>query len=292
MQSSSKVFLWICSLFCLSICLSFSRTEAAEITVHETGKAVYLIAIRGEITDGDASRFERIAALVDNGAVLLESPGGLLLEGLRIGQRIRENGYSTGVAPETECASACALIWLGGELRFLAPSAMIGFHAAFTEDPEGEKRESGMANAMIGMYLSELGFGLSTVVFTTSAGPNDVNWLNANQAMQAGISHFLLEEDGTQIFVGPKDEATSPASKRKPLKLDPGFRWVVLQSAKRKADLSVEIAEALIVKTKNGYFAKVLGPFERATAEQLLNNPSIPADAYLSSGNGFLHWVE
>jgi SepF-like predicted cell division protein (DUF552 family) len=44
-----------------------------------------------------------------------------------------------------------------------------------------------------------------------------------------------------------------------------------------------------IVRTRNGYFASIIGPYEQSVAEELkVTTQFIPSDAYLSSGNGFL----
>lgn len=227
---------------------------------------------------GDASRFLDIVSSVDVGAVLLESPGGNLIDGLVIGRAIRTAGFTTGVAPETACASACALAWLAGTTRYMDPSALVGFHAAYIEE-NGRASESGVGNALVGAYLNELGLGFDAVVFVASAAPNEMNWLNAAKAQQAGIDVVLLEADGAEVEI--EREAV--------LQLPSGFRWIVLESSTSPALLkTVEYADQ-IVRTRNGYFVSIIGPYEESVAENLrLSREFIPSDAYLSSGNGFL----
>lgn len=263
---------------CASILALAEIGEAAEIEVFPTGKGIDLVALRGEILSIDGDKFSDVVAKSNAGAVLLESPGGDLLAGLQIGRLINELGLSTGVAPETACASACALAWLAGSTRFMHPSALVGFHAAYVLDGD-EVKESGVANALVGAYLNELGLGSSAVVFATSASPQGMSWLNAAQARRVGINLVLLEPNGTATEI---DDSAS-------LRLPSGFRWIVLESALTSGGLKLAHLANQTVETSSGYYASVIGPFETDVAEQLVATlPFIPADAYLSSGNGFL----
>jgi hypothetical protein len=88
--------------------------------------------------------------------VFLVSPGGSVRAAKEIGMRIRVRRFDTVVPSGELCASACGLVWLAGAKRFIAPSARIGFHAAYRSDDE-QKRESGAGTAIVGAYLNELG---------------------------------------------------------------------------------------------------------------------------------------
>ena len=212
------------------------------------------------------------------GAVLLESPGGSLLDGLIIGRAIHAAGFSTGVAPETACASACALAWLAGTTRYMHPTALVGFHAAYVEK-NGRISESGVGNALVGAYLNELGLGFDAIVLVASAAPEEMNWLNAAKARQAGIEIVVLKATGAEETI--EREAA--------LKLPSGFRWIVLESSTSPKLLKTAKYADHIVRTRNGYFASIIGPYEQSVADRLkVTTPFIPSDAYLSSGNGFL----
>lgn len=255
-----------------------SAASAADIRLVPTGTPLDMVVVRGEIVSGDADRFLNIARSLDFGAVLLESPGGSLIDGLIIGRAIRAAGFTTGVAPETACASACALAWLAGTTRYMDPAALVGFHAAYVE-VDGRFSESGVGNALVGAYLNELGLGVDAVIFVSSAAPNEMNWLNAAKAQQAGIDVVLLKADGTEKTIEREAE----------LKLPSGFRWIVLESSTSPDRLKTAEYADQIVRTRNGYFAAIIGPYEKSVAESLrLTSSFIPRDAYLSSGNGFL----
>jgi hypothetical protein len=251
---------------------------AADIRLIPTGTPSDLVVLEGEIVQGDADRFLEIVSGKAKGAVLLKSPGGNLIEGLVIGRAIRASGFSTGVAPGTACASACALAWLGGKIRYMDPTALVGFHAAYVIE-SGIVSESGVGNALVGAYLNELGFGSDAVIFVSSAAPNEMNWLNASKAQKVGLDVVLLEADGPKI---PTERATA-------LNLPSGFRWVVLESRSSPENLKTAEFADQEVRTQNGYYASVIGPYEQSVAKKMMSSMSfIPSDAYLSSGNGFL----
>lgn len=237
-----------------------------------------MVVVQGDIVHGDAERFLDTVRSVDVGAVLLKSPGGNLVEGLVIGRAIRASGFTTGVAPGTACASACALAWLGGTTRYMDPTSLVGFHAAYVEE-SGRFSESGVGNALVGAYLNELELGFDAIVFVSSAAPNEMNWLNAAKARKVGIDVVLLEADGSEVTI----------EREVSLRLPSGFRWIVLESSTSPELLKTAELADQVVQTQNGYFASVIGPYEKFVADNLkMTKTFIPSDAYLSSGNGFL----
>jgi len=255
-----------------------SNSFAADIRLIPTGTPLEMVVVQGDIVHGDAERFLDTVRSVDVGAVLLKSPGGNLVEGLVIGRAIRASGFTTGVAPGTACASACALAWLGGTTRYMDPTSLVGFHAAYVEE-SGRFSQSGVGNALVGAYLNELELGFDAIVFVSSAAPNEMNWLNAAKARKVGIDVVLLEADGSEVTI----------EREVSLRLPSGFRWIVLESSTSPELLKTAELADQVVQTQNGYFASVIGPYEKFVADNLkMTKTFIPSDAYLSSGNGFL----
>ena len=60
--------------------------------------------------------------------VRLESPGGHILPAIEIATMIQQRGLDTYVG--RYCASACTVAFMGGQQRWLAPRARLGFHQA------------------------------------------------------------------------------------------------------------------------------------------------------------------
>lgn len=152
-----------------------------------------VVSLTGEMTSADANFFEIMAPSCNGGGVLLESKGGSLQAGLRLGELFRQRGMETAVAYDTLCASSCALAWLGGVKRNMFPTSQIGFHVAYTVDG-GHVAESGLGNALVGYYLGQLGLPRSAIFFISGAAPTSMNWLNYRQVDDLGISINLLGE--------------------------------------------------------------------------------------------------
>jgi hypothetical protein len=117
--------------------------------------------------------------------VFLSSNGGDLTTGLQIGEAIRAKGYQTIIGDDAICASVCGLIWLAGSVRHIAATGHVGFHAAYNSNT---RQETGSGNALVGAYLTNLGYSYAVVEFATSAAPSEINWLHPDNAAQLGIA--------------------------------------------------------------------------------------------------------
>lgn len=168
----------------------------------------YAIVLSGEFEPGDHSAFLSAIDGKPKATISLASPGGVIREALAIGAEINLRNYATMVLPEQECQSACALVWLSGARRYMSLDSVIGFHAAYLQTEDGELRESGMANAEIGSYLTHLGYNKHLIRFATVTGPTDTLQLRPDQARALGVEIFLQE--GTSVRT-PGDLPTVPA---------------------------------------------------------------------------------
>ncbi|SDZ57285.1 hypothetical protein SAMN05444004_12326 [Jannaschia faecimaris] len=155
-----------------------------------------IIHLKGEIESGDAEEFERRAANRAKVTLILESPGGLVAEALRIGATVRLRDFSTMVAADAECYSACGLVWLASQRRYIAASSQIGFHAAYRRVGD-YLEESGEANALIGSYLTHLGLRIEAIRFFTRSGPQELALLTPFRSRALGIDIYL--QDGGRV---------------------------------------------------------------------------------------------
>ena len=171
----------------MAVCI-ISSAKAATINYADVD-GLDTITVVGPINDGDAERFEEVAAAITGRAlVVLSSPGGLVTDGLDIGIAIRRHRYATSVPDSAVCSSICGLMWLAGEPRFISPSSKVGFHAAYRTDGQ----ESGKANALIGAYLSKLGLSYDAIAYMTDAPPDDMRWLTPVDAEKYHITYSLI----------------------------------------------------------------------------------------------------
>ena len=104
--------------------------------------------LKGKIDDGDTFDLQvYIAGLPKKPTIVvyLDSPGGNLREGMRLGRFFNQNKIETVVDSKTRCTSACALAFLGGRdsngkaQRTKASTAGVGFHS-FTRDFDKDKQ--------------------------------------------------------------------------------------------------------------------------------------------------------
>lgn len=156
-----------------------SPASAADIQITlGDAKTPSIIDITGPIESGDADRFYDLSRRAEKAVVFLQSPGGLVEEGLSIAAEIGQRGFSTIVAPGTECYSICAVIWVSGGNRIMDSTSTIGVHAAYRneamEDGTSLATESGVANADIGSFLTHVGLSREAIRYFTTAGPNDI----------------------------------------------------------------------------------------------------------------------
>lgn len=189
------------SLFILALVLFATPSvgKAAEFYNEDLGDGAQAIIITGEIERGDDEKFRQLTIRFPDAIVVLDSPGGALAPALELGRLIRLRGYTTVVLDEDTCTSSCALMWLAGGRRLKAGSGRVGFHASYI-DETGKKVESGVANAVVGHYLSQLGLSQRAVVFATMASPHEIAWLTTGNNADAGIefAHFPSEDGASR----------------------------------------------------------------------------------------------
>lgn len=155
---------------------------AAPVGPKETGA----IVVSGTLQPGDDEIFAKRLMQFPKGIVVLQGDGGDLQAGINIGTAIRLKNYVTLVPPDSHCASACAIAWLGGAPRLMEDGSQVGFHAAYTLK-NGQTTEAGAPNALLGSYLGKIGLPDRAVVYITAAPPEGMTWLSAAEAEKMGI---------------------------------------------------------------------------------------------------------
>jgi hypothetical protein len=169
--------------------LASTGVEAAQIAVRPLDNGSTLVAIEGELDLADIDTFRtRTESLpVGRARVEFSSKGGSLLAGIRIGSLIRTKKFNTVVPDGAQCASACALAWLGGTRRLIGEYASVGFHAAYIVKT-GALSESGPGNAILGAYLNQLGLSEKAILYITHAAPTSMQWMSMEEAAEYGIT--------------------------------------------------------------------------------------------------------
>ncbi len=173
-------------VFSLALITITAQSAVISIISPETSDHAAIVLVEGDFVLGDDKYFTKIALQLDHAIIVFSSDGGNLSAGLGIGKAIRLRQYDSFVMKNSTCASACAIAWLGGIHRYMQDNARIGFHAAYS-DNNGELQESGIANALIGSYLNQLGLPENAIGYITHAAPQSMQRLDVSEARANGI---------------------------------------------------------------------------------------------------------
>lgn len=183
-----------------------------------------VLVVRGEFEFGD--RPEALsAAVAQSGArvVTFNSNGGNVHAAMAFGRTIRALGLETVQLRSAECASACALAFVGGARRTAEPGS-IGVHqSSFSGDAALDGHEAVAAvQAMTGeimTYLIEMGVDPKLLQLSLSIPSSDIRYLTAGEMTQFGVTTSATNQTvtaaagnsqpitkGTTI-AGPSEEA-------------------------------------------------------------------------------------
>ena len=174
-----------------------------------------IIALQGLIDSDTSSKFDAVTTKSASLGcakpwLLLESGGGSLLDGLSLGKEVRMQGFRT--IARYECASACAMIFIGGTERVLAGSrAKIGLHQPASVREVGNSNSRWCGNSFDSNGVREIkGYLLwaipaeaeqvMDIIMRTSC--NAVEWISGRRAIELGIA-TKIESEGIDVFGPP-----------------------------------------------------------------------------------------
>ncbi len=198
--------LWI--LACaVSVLFAPNGANALDFSVHPNNKSATLTAILalGKIEPGDTDKFEAIFSKLPqtkNAAVYLGSPGGNLYEGMRLGAFFSNRRIKTVIEGGYDCASACALAFLGGRdskgqpWRSSSTNSRLGFHAfrgANSEAAPTDQTQSIVSDILRYGKLVDAPIELLIVNFATPS--SDVYWVPNSTLCELGIRLWSVESN-------------------------------------------------------------------------------------------------
>ncbi len=119
----------------ITVMVGVGSASAATLTSSVSKEGKTIIALNGEIAEGDSDTLKALIKTANDGGRLvsglrLNSPGGSLLEGVKLADVIRYAKISTIVANGANCASACFIVFAAGSEKFVSYSASVGVHGA------------------------------------------------------------------------------------------------------------------------------------------------------------------
>lgn len=189
----------------------WASAQALQISVAPPGQGArfldmdnYSVQLSGNIENGDANRLEaKLRPLVADGRIFsfyLNSPGGSLIEGMKIGRVIRKYGLITYVGQHQgdgekslsgHCLSACALSFLGGSYRFVESGSIYGVHRFYNNrSPSSQDMDvAQILSAGVSSYIREMGVEPGLFDQMTLAGKEDMNILPLKTLKELNVTN-------------------------------------------------------------------------------------------------------
>lgn len=209
----------ISAIFASTACFAVTFSCAGTLTADDLDVS---LTLSGEITPGDA---EKIAAhflavkpfspatrtYYFPNALYLNSPGGDVVEALRIADLVRSLGLTVVVVPDGKgvCASSCFLIYVAAvhreasgidEIRVKGAKGNLGplgIHRPYlrgvANDPSGARKQEEVMLSMRA-HLAKSGVGQALIDKMMSHASNDVYWLNSEEVRSLGSYSPGVEE--------------------------------------------------------------------------------------------------
>lgn len=193
-------------LLLLIFCTSAS---AQALTFHNVKGKDGFVYIKGGFEVGDSKRFEQYIerSYTKPHTALLESPGGVSVEGMKLGLIFRKYGMATYVPANSDCASACVYAFIGGVVRSKAKAGRIGVHngsASSSEEYIGRLREiivddelkldvklqlitlvvethAARSVALLANYVQRMGVSMDVLFPSTDTWHVDIKWLSSEE---------------------------------------------------------------------------------------------------------------
>ena len=169
------------------IAASMTSAVIPDVDIDGSGRGRRALAISGKIGSASASWFrDRLseARLAPGDVVLLSSPGGALNQAAIMGEVIRTRGLVTAVATAgasgklrpASCASACVLVYAGGQTRYGIAGSRLGVHRFTTSTPVSDPlAEAQRIQGMVLGYMTKM--GVSSGIVEAMSQTSDIRWL-------------------------------------------------------------------------------------------------------------------
>ena len=193
-------------------------------------ESCYIVA-KGTIVRDTPQRF---TAFLENepwegNKLLLESPGGSLGAGVKLGKLFRDQnlhtivGDGTTVLARTDlpgpatCESACAYAFVGGRTRSLEQGSQLGFHRFYIT---GSTIDGAAAQSLSGILISHLvSMGVDARVFSLAStmGEDEMYYVSPQEAetfdlvTPYGYENFFMEPYGNGVVAASKRKTQTGA---------------------------------------------------------------------------------
>jgi hypothetical protein len=163
--------------------------SAANLTITVSRDNKTIVALNGELAEGDATRLSDIIAASNKSArpasgIRLNSAGGSLIEGVRLAGIVLNAKLATVVPSGATCASACFIVFAAGNEKFAGATSTVGVPGAadrFGPDAAG-------VTPSIVKVVKELGLLDAIVEKMLATRADEVFWLSQDDLRAMGAA--------------------------------------------------------------------------------------------------------
>jgi hypothetical protein len=150
------------------------------------GSDVAALLLQGRIVPGDAARLAQALRGGKFSAVLLNSPGGSVLEARDMARAIRALRVPVVVPDRAVCASACFMLFAAGRDRVAEPGAMIGVHSASVSGGNETMDTLGVTTLMA-REAAQYGVPPAITGRMVTTAPGQMAWLTRGELEAMGV---------------------------------------------------------------------------------------------------------
>ena len=198
--------------FAILTLLSIDRASA-EIrfdTTTSTDSPV-IIAYGNFVPSQDFSELEALVASSGASVITFDSPGGNPYAALEMRRLSRSLDLATVQLRSSDCASACALAFMGGTTRLADPGS-IGVHkSSFSEDSNFDSADAvsaiQSATADMMQYMTEMGVDPGLLRVALKYDSADIRYLSGSEMEQFGLT---TNRSGAAVAKRPSTPTASP----------------------------------------------------------------------------------
>jgi Clp protease len=234
------------------------------------------IVLDGPIDERAAQRLreEITGREIASATVILNSPGGLLMEGIALGRLIRQLGFSTSVAPGGVCHSACVFALLGGVYRFGAAQSRIGVHRFSSSSAAVDADTAQVVAAAVVNYIREMGADVDLFDRMTRKGSGQLLVLGQKELRQLGVindgrlaARWALQAQGPVMVLKGVQETSEGKGEVRLSCQDNQVQFQLAFSAGERADELVSAATRHLMRIGEG-FVPLPEPVEPLSAHE------------------------
>jgi hypothetical protein len=207
---------WHIQISAILFLAAFCPSNAATLKSSQLKDGRVVILISGELVEGDTEAFKSAVKTANDAGKLvssirLNSPGGSLLEGVKLADAVRFGKIVTNVGQGATCASACFLVFAAGSMKYANYSARIGVHGASDQSGQ-ENARSGAATVSMARVAKELGVPAAIIGRMVVTPPSDMVWLSPSELQSMEVSLVGKPSQVAQPDQPPsrQTEATEP----------------------------------------------------------------------------------